>query len=103
MIGCLRAPGVLTEPLGDGWVVFSALSGETHLVNDESVEVLNALDERLPRTTAEVAQHLAALFEVDAAEMGATLSGSWTALVEAGLILQTRGAQPSPLPCPLPL
>ncbi len=94
---CLRAPGVLTEPLGDGWVVYSALSGETHLVNDESVEVLNALDERLPRSTAEVCRNLAALFEVDVAELEATLSGSWAALVEAGLILQPRSAQPFPL------
>lgn len=93
----LRALGVLTEPLGDGWVVYSALSGETHLVNGESVEVLNALDERLPRSAAEVCQNLAALFEVDVAELEATLSGSWTALVEAGLILQPRSAQPLPV------
>lgn len=97
MTCCLRAPGVLTEPLGDSWVVYSACSGETHLVNHESVEVLNALDEHLPRTTAEVTRHLAALFEVDAAELEATLSGSWTALVEAGLILQPRSAQPLPV------
>ena len=93
----LRAPGVLTEPLGDGWVVYSALSGETHLVNGESVEVLNALDERRPRSAAEVCQSLAALFEVDVAELEATLSGSWAALVEAGLILQPRSVQPLPV------
>lgn len=101
MTGCLRAPGVLTEPLGDGWVVYSALSGETHLVNDESVEVLNALDEHLPRTTTEVAGHLAALFEVDAAELESTLAGSWTALVEGGLIVLPRSTQPLPKPTPL--
>ncbi len=101
MTGCLRAPGVLTEPLGDGWVVYSALSGETHLVNDESVDVLNALDEHLPRTTTEVARHLAAMFEVDAAELEATLAGSWTALVEAGLILRPRSAQPQLQPLPV--
>ena len=97
MTGCLRAPGVLTESLGDGWVAYSALSGETHLVNDESIEVLNALDEHLLRTTSEVARHLAAIFEVDAAELETTLSGSWTALVVAGLIVQPRSAQPSPV------
>jgi PqqD family protein of HPr-rel-A system len=88
---CLRAPGVLTEPLGNGWVVFSALSGETHLVNDESVEVLNALDERSPRSTDEVCRHLAATYEVDVAEIEATLLGSWAGLVEAGLIVQPLG------------
>lgn len=94
MISCLRAPGVLTEPLGEGWVVYSALSGETHLVNDESVEVLNALDEQTPRTTEEVCQQLAAQFEVDATELAATLSGSWAAMVEAGLILQSGSPEP---------
>lgn len=88
MTACLRAPGVLTEPLGNGWVVFSALSGETHLVNDESVEVLNALDEHSPRSTDEVCRHLAATFEVDVAEIEATLMDSWAVLIQAGLIVQ---------------
>ena len=91
MTACLRAPGVLTEPLGNGWVVFSALSGETHLVNDESVEVLNALDEHSPRSTHEVCHHLAVTFEVDVAEIEATLLGSWAVLIEAGLIVQSSG------------
>jgi PqqD family protein of HPr-rel-A system len=88
---CLRAPGVLTERLGEGWVVFSALSGETHLVNDESVEVLNALDENTPRSTHEVCRQLAATFEVDVAQIEATLLGSWAVLIEAGLIVQPPG------------
>lgn len=88
MTACLRAPGVLTEPLGNGWVVFSALSGETHLVNDESVEILNALDEQSPRSTDEVCRHLAATFEVDVAEIEATLMDSWAVLIQAGLIVQ---------------
>lgn len=91
MTTCLRAPGVLTERLGEGWVVFSALSGETHLVNDESVEVLNALDEQFPRSTDEVCRHLAATYEVDFAEIESTLLGSWAVLVEAGLIVQPPG------------
>lgn len=96
MTARLRAPGVLTEPLGEGWVVYSAMSGETHLVNEESVEVLNALDEKQPRTTQEVCQRLGAQFGVDIAEMETTLAGSWAALAEAGLILQLVSAGPSP-------
>ena len=86
MLGYLRAPGVLIEPLGDGWAVYSSLSGETHLVNGESVEVLNRLDETEPRSAAQVCELLAAEYEADACELQATLAASWQPLVEAGLV-----------------
>lgn len=86
MLGYLRAPGVLIEPLGEGWAVFSSLSGETHLVNAESVEVLNHLDTVSPRTPAQVCELLAADYDADAAGLMATLAASWEPLVEAGLV-----------------
>jgi PqqD family protein of HPr-rel-A system len=92
---CLRAPGVLMEPLGEGWAVFSALSGETHLVNTESIEVLNALDEHQARTPQEVCRHLAEQFEVEAADLEITLAASWIPLVEAGLIRQSLSPGPA--------
>lgn len=86
MPGFLRAPGVLIEPLGEGWAVYSALSGETHLVNGESVEVLNHLDTVSPRSAAQVCELLAAEYGADAADLQATLQASWQPLVEAGLV-----------------
>lgn len=86
MTGYLRAPGVLIEPLGEGWAVYSALSGETHLVNGESVEVLNHLDTVSPRSASEVCELLADDYGVGAAELEATLAASWEPLVEAGLV-----------------
>lgn len=86
MTGFLRAPGVLIEPLGEGWAVYSALSGETHLVNGESVEVLDHLDTVQPRSAAQVCELLAADYEANAAELQATLAASWDPLVEAGLV-----------------
>lgn len=50
--------GTLLQPLGPTWVAFSALSGETHLLNDEAAALLEALLEA-PRTLAEVAELLA--------------------------------------------
>lgn len=86
MLGYLRAPGVLIEPLGEGWVVYSSLSGETHLVNGESVEVLNHLDTGDARSPAQVCELLAAEYEADATDLNLTLAASWEPLVEAGLI-----------------
>ncbi len=84
----LRAPGVLTAALGEGWVVFSSLSGESHLVNGESVAVLEALDTDAAQSAAQVCETLAHEYELAASELLVTLAGSWVPLVTAGLIRQ---------------
>lgn len=89
-----RAPGVLTAPLGEGWVVFSSLSGETHLVNGESVAVIEALECDVAHSTAQVCETLAHEYEVPAAELAVTLAGAWGPLVEAGLIRKAHGSEP---------
>ena len=94
MPGYLRAPGVRVAPLGDGWAVFSELSGETHLVNSESVEVLNLLDEVEPRTSIEVGERLAALYDQRTEDILGTLAGCWTPLVLAGLVRETSASRP---------
>ena len=94
MPGYLRAPGVRVAPLGDGWAVFSELSGETHLVNSESVEVLNLLDEVEPRTSIEVGERLAALYDQPTEDILETLVGCWTPLVLAGLVRETSASRP---------
>jgi PqqD family protein of HPr-rel-A system len=87
----VRAPGVLKAPLGEGWVVFSSLSGETHLVNGESVAVLETLSPEFPLSAAQVCETLAHEYELQASELEATLAGSWGGLVEAGLIRPVAG------------
>ena len=72
--------------LGEGWVAYSALSGESHLLNTESVAVLDALDAVTPRTVSEVCADLAQEQGLVAAELEAILATSWNSLVEAGLV-----------------
>ena len=82
----VRAPGVLFSPLGDGWVAFSSLSCETHLINAESVVVVEALDALHPRSVGEVAELLSADCGTPAAELTETLKDAWSMLLQAGLI-----------------
>ena len=94
MLRYLRAPGVLTAALGEGWVVFSSLSGETHLVNGESVAVLEALETDVPQSAEQVCDTLAHDYELAATELLVTLAGCWGPMVEAGLIRQAPAILP---------
>ena len=80
-----RAPGVRVESLGEGWVAFSALSGETHRLNPEAVAVLDLLAAG-PLSEADLCALLATESSADAAEIHTTLRGVWPALEAAGLI-----------------
>jgi PqqD family protein of HPr-rel-A system len=51
--------GVRIEPLGDVWAVFSPLSGQTHLINDGSLAVLDLLNACGVVTAAALADRLA--------------------------------------------
>lgn len=82
----MLAPGTCVAQLGDSWVAYSALSGESHLLNTESVAVLDALDVVTPRTLAEVCVDLAQEQAQEATELEAILASSWNSLVEAGLV-----------------
>jgi PqqD family protein of HPr-rel-A system len=42
------AGNVLVEPIGNAWGVYSPLSGQTHLINEPSLAVLEALQELGP-------------------------------------------------------
>jgi PqqD family protein of HPr-rel-A system len=77
---------VLFEPLGGGWVAFSSLSGESHLLNAESVAVVETLDLLQPRTAEEVTELLAADSGIPAAELTEKLADAWSMLLQAGLI-----------------
>lgn len=82
----LRAVGAHVVQLGEGWVAYSAVSGESHLLNTESVAVLDVLDVASPCTLAEVCADLAQESGLEASELEAILVASWTSLVEAGLV-----------------
>jgi len=82
----LLAPGARTAQLGESWVAYSELSGESHLLNTESVAVLDMLHAVTPRTLAEVCADLAQEQGLEASELEAILATSWNSLVEAGLV-----------------
>lgn len=82
----LLAPGVALAHLGDGWVAHSQTSGETHLLNEESVVVLEALDIVTPRTEIAIGDHLSAHLDIPSTELQDILRSSWISLVDAGLV-----------------
>ncbi len=92
----VRAPGVLLAPVGDGWVAYSALSGETHLLNPETVAVVEALGMQDPVPSSIVCKTLSDECGVDVAELESTLQGAWGQLIDAGLIREVAGDQPAP-------
>ncbi len=86
----VRAPGVRLAPLGEGWVAFSALSGETHVLNDEGVAILELLDAPSPQSSADIAARLADEVGMPASELEGTLAGAWEPLIDAGLVREHR-------------
>jgi PqqD family protein of HPr-rel-A system len=90
-----RAPGVLLRPLGEGWVAYSSLSGETHVLNVESVAVIEALDESSVLDDATLAHMLAEDCGLPAEQLLSTLEASWPPLLDAGLVREqpAHGAQ----------
>lgn len=86
----VRAPGVRLAPLGEAWVAFSAVSGETHVLNDEGVAILELLDVALPLPASAVGQRLADEVGLPAAELAVTLEGAWGPLIDAGLVREHR-------------
>lgn len=82
----LKAPGVLFESIGEGWVAFSPLSGETHLLNSETVAVVETLDVLHPLSALEVAERLADDSGTAPDELVELLEGAWAMLLQAGLV-----------------
>jgi hypothetical protein len=102
MTGWVLAPGTEIVLLSTGWVAYSAQSGESHLLNDESVAVLDALHPEEPRTVAQVCDRIVREHQQEhqqehqpglvAAELEQLLGSSWNALVEAGLVREAASA-----------
>ncbi len=80
--------GLCMAPIGPTWAVYSPLSGETMLLNDECAAIIEVLTEQAS-DLASVCRELAADVGVDAIELEKTIGASWTQLIEAGLIVET--------------
>jgi PqqD family protein of HPr-rel-A system len=80
-----RRLGVQVEPLGEIWVAFSPACGETVLLNDASAALLEVLAEG-PATTDAACRQLAQETGDDPAALTDAVAGSWTLLVESGLV-----------------
>ena len=79
------ARGVRLKPLGEVWLAFSALSGETHRLNPEAAAVLDLLAAG-PMDELHLCALLAAETGSDAEAIRATLNEVWPTLEAAGLI-----------------
>lgn len=84
-----RAQGVLVESLGPVWAAFSPASGETLILNDESVAMLEILDAG-PATGQAVGAALADDSGLTEAEVVPLIGAAWQRLIEAGLVLSER-------------
>ena len=80
-------PGLVVAPLGDTWVVFSPLSGETMVLNDETAAILEVLREE-PGDVATVCDTLAAELGLESSDLATSIGASWTQIIEAGLITE---------------
>jgi PqqD family protein of HPr-rel-A system len=82
-----RAPGVRVEPIGAGWAAFSAVSGETLLLNDEAAAILEILAERHALDSEQVCAELARDVGLDPRVVAERIGDSWVQLASAGLIV----------------
>jgi len=81
--------GIRLEPLGARWVSYSPRSGETHVLNDESVAILECV---MAHPDGVVTEDVAVLLADDAGlapqHIQDVIELGWTALVEAGLVIR---------------
>ena len=72
------------------WVAYSAATGETVLLNDESAAILELLEAGVA-STLEISSALAEDCGVDAGSLAQTIERCWPRLVEAGLVDELAG------------
>lgn len=81
----MLADGVRIEHLGNLWASYSALSGETQLLNHEAASVLELLSNG-PIDSAAVTQTLAADSQSCVDGVREALHHTWDQLLAAGLV-----------------
>ena len=95
--GYVLVPGVLVEPLGEHWAVFSPVSGETHLVNDTSVAIVDMMSCETPMSVAHIYVALAKQADIVPGDFEITVGDALGVFVVAGLVREVRrprGAAP---------
>ncbi len=80
-----RADGVLVAAMGQVWAAFSAATGETSLINDESAAILELLALG-PGTTASICSALRVDHDGPLESMTEQIDACWPQLLEAGLV-----------------
>ncbi len=86
-MACYAAvPGFKLEPLGSSWAVFSPLSGETHILNDESATILEWLRDQGPAGADQIAPVLAVEAGMPEAKVRQAIEFAWVPLLVAGLV-----------------
>ncbi len=86
--------GLCVEALGDTWVAFSPMSGETLVLNNECAAILEVLAEA-PSNLSEVCAVLAADHGDDAAQLREQIGPFWAQMISSGLIKRASAA-PTP-------
>ena len=81
--------GILFEPVGHVWATFSPATGETSLLNDESVSILEVLGTG-PADTIGVCAALVENGDESATALEGLVAQCWPQLVEAGLVRELR-------------
>jgi hypothetical protein len=82
------APGLVWEPLSDRtWAVFSGSSGETHLLNESGLCVLEALSATAWRSEDEVVAHVASATGSSTDEIKPLVAELWRSLADCGVVL----------------
>jgi PqqD family protein of HPr-rel-A system len=84
------APGLRLEAVGDVLVAFSALSGETLLLNDEAAAILDVVSRR-PSEAKSVCEELARETGVPEGVILQRTRDSWAQLIQAGLLRDSPG------------
>jgi len=90
-----RSEGILIEAMGHLWAAFCPATGETTLLNTESVSILEVL-EAGAADEATICDLLAEDCGVDAATIAAQIEGCWPSLIEVGLVREMRAARTMP-------
>lgn len=80
-----RVEGALVEPVGHLWAAFSAATGETALLNDESAAILEILEPG-PASTAQVCAQLSTDSGIAVEVLLPIVEASWANLAAAGLV-----------------
>ena len=84
--GYALVPGILMEPLGEHWAVFSPASGESHLVNDTSAALLEIFKSNPAISSDQACAILAADVGLPVADVEPLVTEALRTFVTAGLV-----------------